>query len=63
MPIRSPLKLAALAKLRQQKDEQRCQMEAEANRLEEERLEQELERMWLVEEERKKWEAAAAAET
>src|SRR5258705_2275139 len=57
-------KLAALAKLRQQKDEQRRQMEAEAkaNWLEEERLEQELEQMRLAEEERKKREAAAAAE-
>src|SRR5882724_6024125 len=57
-------KLAALAKLRQQKEEQRRQMEAEAeaNRLEEERLEQELERMRLAEEERQKREAAAAAE-
>src|SRR5258705_11227539 len=44
-------KLAALAKLRQQKEEQRRQMEAEAeaNRLEEERLEQEVERMRLGE--------------
>src|SRR5258705_13500649 len=57
-------KLAALAKLRQQKDEQRRQMEAEAkaNWLEEERLEQELEQMRLAEEERRKREAAAAAE-
>src|SRR5258705_192593 len=57
-------KLAALAKLRQQKDEQRRQMEAEAkaNWLEEERLEQELERMRLAEEERQKREEAAAAE-
>src|SRR5882724_4477 len=56
--------IAMLTKARKQKEEMWRQMEAEAaaNRLEEERLEQELERMRLAEEERQKREAAAAAE-